>query len=52
MSVIDVLKSRTNRDPGIMHLLRCLHLLCALHNITITATHIPGVANSLADSLS
>ena len=52
MSVIDALKFRTSRDPGIMHLLRCLYFWCTLHNITITATHIPGLANSLGDSLS
>lgn len=35
-----------------MHLLRCLHFLCALHSVRVSASHIPGVANVPADTLS
>ena len=52
MAVVEILKSRTSRDNTIMHLLRCLHFLCAKHDIRISATHIPGVDNIAADSLS
>ena len=35
-----------------MHLLRNLFLLAAQHNFTISARHIPGLHNPIADALS
>lgn len=35
-----------------MHLLRCLFFIEAHYQFELTATHIAGVANSLADDLS
>ena len=52
MAVVEILKSRTSRDPRIMHLLRCLHFLCAKYSIRVSVTHIAGVANVSADALS
>jgi hypothetical protein len=45
MAVVEILRSRTSRDSTIMHLLRCLHMFCAKHDIRISSTHIPGVEN-------
>ena len=36
----------------IMHLLRCLFFYVAQFNINISAEHIPGMQNSVADSIS
>lgn len=52
MAVVEILKTKTSRDSNIMHLLRCLHFFCAIHDIRISATHIAGVANIPADALS
>ncbi len=52
MAVVEVLKARTSRDPIMMHLLRCLHFLCAVHDVRISASHIAGVDNIEADALS
>ena len=34
-----------------MHLLRCMHFFCTLHDITVRAEHIPGANNSVADAI-
>ena len=52
MAVVEIIKARTSRDSTIMHILRRLHFLCALHGIDVSAVHIPGVENTLADALS
>ena len=36
----------------LMHLLRCLHFFCALHDLKLRAEHIAGVHNTLADAIS
>ena len=51
MAVVEILKARSSRDAGVMHLLRCLHFFCARHDIRISATHI-AVENVMADALS
>ena len=38
-------------DPKLMRLLRVLAFLCAVHNITLSASHTPGVDNVAADAL-
>lgn len=35
-----------------MHLLRSLHFLYTVHNIQVSAQHIPGADNVAADALS
>jgi hypothetical protein len=52
MAVVDILKARSSRDPGVMHLLRCLHFFAAKHDLRLSASHIAGVDNTLADALS
>ena len=52
MAVVHLLQKRSSRDKTIMHLLRSLHFFLARHDIRLTATHIPGKFNVLADALS
>ena len=51
-AVVSILASRTSRNSSLMHLLRCLFFFEAYYNIHITASHIPGHTNVLADDLS
>ena len=51
-SVVAALTKGSVKEPTVMHLLRSLWFFIAYHNIHITATHIPGVANLTADCLS
>ncbi len=44
--------ARSCRDRGLMHLLRCLFFLEASFQFELTARHIAGIHNSLADDLS
>ena len=47
-----VLHSHTSKEPDIMHLLHCLFLFEARFSFHITASHIAGMENTLADDLS
>ena len=51
-AIVDILQAKTSKDSIIMHMLRCLHFLCATQEIRITATHIAGADNGPADALS
>ncbi|XP_065195263.1 uncharacterized protein LOC135826586 [Sycon ciliatum] len=51
-AVAAVLKSGTSRCPNVMSLLRQLFFICAKGNFMVTARHIPGITNILADALS
>ncbi|XP_065189453.1 uncharacterized protein LOC135820075 [Sycon ciliatum] len=51
-AVAAVLKSGTSRCPNVMSLLRQLFFICAEGNFMVTARHIPGTTNILADALS
>lgn len=52
LAVVQALKSRSVRDPCLMHMLRCLFFFEAHFNFDHTATHIPGKDNVAADALS
>ena len=52
MAVVHIIKSQTSRDQLIMHLMRCLHFICARYNIQLQAIHLAGSANTAADALS
>ena len=52
MVVVHCLASGAVRDPLLMHLLHCLHLVTATHQIGIEAKHVPGVHHTAADALS
>ena len=50
--VVASICSRSSRNPGLMHLIRCLVFIEARHNCFIHATYIDTRANHLADDLS
>ena len=52
LSLMTAINKGSVKAPIFMHLLRCLWFFCAYFNITLTASHIPGAANTLADQLS
>ena len=47
-----MLKARWCKDTDLMHMLRCLFIFEASFGFTLTAKHIPGIHNELADDLS
>jgi len=51
-AVVAAINNRTSRDPAIMHLLRCLLFFEAKFDIVLSATHLPGKKNELADHIS
>ena len=51
-AVVHILASCYTRDSSVMHLLRCLFFYEAYYAMHISATHVPGHANGLADDLS
>ena len=52
MSVVTMVNSSHCRDPTLMHMLRCLFFVAAHYDVTIRASHFPGVENTAADALS
>lgn len=52
MAVVEVLRSRTSRDPLLMHLLRCLTFYAAVFHFDYKTEHIAGIHNTAADALS
>lgn len=51
-AVVDIIRAKTSKESMVMHLLRCMHFLCAAQDIRVAATHIAGVDNGPADALS
>ena len=51
-AVVAVLNSGYSRDPFLMHLLRCIFFFCARFDFCLSAEHIPGHLNVLADAIS
>ncbi len=51
-AVVTVLNSGAAKDKSLARLLRCLFFIEAKFNFVATATHFPGVQNTLADALS
>lgn len=52
VAVVHILDTLTSKDPTVMHLLRCLHFICAHFDIALWARHIRGRENTQADALS
>ena len=52
LAMVQIIRGLASRDPLLMHLLRLLYFFMAAHSIQLTANHIPGVHNTIADSLS
>ena len=51
-AVVSVLNSGSSRDDSLMHLIRCLAFITARFNFVVSASHVRGVDNVLADALS
>ena len=51
-AVVHVMNSRRARNHALMHLLRCLFYFEAHYNLHLSASHISGTLNLLADDLS
>ena len=51
-AVVQILNSGTSRDPIIMGLMRCLYFIAAKFSLLLSATHLAGADNILADALS
>ena len=51
-AVVHIINTGTSRDPIAMGLMRCLSFISAKFNLLLSATHIAGAANGLADALS
>lgn len=51
-AVVSVIHSRTSKNRSVMHLLRCLFFFEASFDYHLSAMHVPGVQNVLADDLS
>ena len=51
-SVVACLNSGTSKSPAVMTLLRSLFLVCSKHNFAISAQHVAGKVNLIADALS
>ena len=52
LSLVTAINKGSAKPPIVMHLLRCLWFFCAYFDIILTASHIAGTANTLADQLS
>ena len=51
-SIVDIWSSHASKCPHITNLLRKLFFIAAKYEFTVDITHIPGLDNSLADSVS
>lgn len=52
VAVVSILNKQTSKCPVIMRLLRFVVLQCLKYNTVISARHLPGESNEVADSLS
>jgi len=52
LALVQAINKGSSKDNMVMHLLRCLWFFTAYFDISITATHLPGVLNTSADMLS
>ena len=51
-AVVAVINNRYSRDPHLMQMLRCLFFIEAYFQFKVSAAHLPGIENELADDLS
>ena len=52
MCVVECVRTGTSKAPAVMQLLRELFFVCAKCNFTLSAAHIAGSINTIADALS
>ena len=50
--MVHVIRLHTSHDPGLMHLLRCMHYFSAQFDINSSVEHVKGSLNTAADALS
>lgn len=50
--MVHIINFGTCRDPTVMGLMRCLYFIAAKFNLLLSATHLAGTKNTLADVLS
>ena len=51
-AVVAILNSGSSKEVTLMHLMRCLCFIMAKFNFVVSASHVPGKQNQLADALS
>ena len=51
-SLVDAINKGSSKEPMVMHLLQCLWFFSAFFEVSVKASHIPGVANTAADMIS
>ena len=51
-AVVTVINSGYSKEPFLSHLLRCIFFFSAKYDFLLTAAHIPGRLNTLADAIS
>ena len=51
-AVVALLNSGSSREDNLMHLMRCLVFVMARFNFVVSASHVKGTHNDLADALS
>ena len=52
MAIVAVWAAQSSKHNLIMHLLRCLHFVCACFEIELRIEHISGAENVIADAVS
>ena len=52
MAVVSIWAAQSSKHPLLMHLLRCMHFVCAYFDLDVQITHIKGVDNIIADAIS
>ena len=51
-AVVHIINTGTSKDPTVMCLMRCLYFIVAKFDMILSAVHLAGSANGLADALS
>ena len=52
LGVVALVNSGCSKIPQLMHLLRCLFFIRAHFQLAVSAVHVPGIENTLADAIS
>ena len=52
MALVHIINSQSSKEPLVMSFVRRLVLQALRSHVLVKAVHVPGVANSLSDSLS
>ena len=52
LALVEAINKGSSKETQVMHLLRCLWFFTAYFDVSINASHLPGVLNTSADMLS